>query len=499
MKPDVPAAPRPPQDGGRLVRNVLHLGSAQVASTLLGFALMAALGRFLGPADFGHFVTITMIWVFVYVVIDWGQATILIREASRGRENEPVFFGSALTLRILGTLCALVLAIVISRAFSFDSRIAWLVPLTVLIQVPWIIAHAHCYMFRARNRMDADAIVSVVGKGLTLAATLIVLTLGGGLAEVIWAQIVGTTGSLAISLRYARQIGISFASPSKAVCREFLINGVPLAVLSFTVCLQPLVEVLLLSHLTTPDVVGWYGAGRSINGLFLSPAMILIAASFPALSRAASELSEFRRILEQSGKVVLIAASLASASLYIFADFGVALIYGKGHFEQTSQILRVSAVFLPIWCAGYLFGAGVNAFGRAGVLAVVKVLSILVSALVSWFLVKQYQANFGNGAIALVITAGLAEVVMLIATLLLMPSGSVGRSTIFDFLRAYVTAATTVVVLWPLRDSPVWLVAPIFGLAFGVVAMGFGLILPAQVARVVDVVRTSCAPRTAKG
>ncbi len=498
MKPDVPEAPRLPQQGGALFRNIMHLGSAQVISTLLGFALTAALGRFLGPADFGLFVTITMIWVFSYVVIDWGQATLLIREASRGRENEPVFFGSALTLRMLGTLCAVLLATIIARAFGFDSRIAWLVPLAVIIQVPWILAHAYCYMFRSRNRMDADASVSVVGKGLTLAATLIVLNLGGGLAEVIWAQIVGTVGALAVSLFYARQIGIRFASPSMVVCREFLIKGVPLAVLSFTVCLQPLVEVLLLSRLTSPEVIGWYGAARNITGLFLSPAVIMVAASFPALSRAASDLNEFRRILEQSGKILFIAASFGAASLYIFADFGVALIYGKGHFGQTAQLLRVSAVFLPIWFAGYLFGAGVNAFGGAGRLAVVKVLSIFVSALVGWVLVKQYQTDFGNGAIALVITAGLAEVVMLITTLWLLPKGSFSRAAMLDLLRAYLTAATTVVALWSLRDSSVWLVAPVFGLVFFVVAMGFGLILPAQVTRVVSIVRASCAPRAAK-
>ena len=427
MTQETPHMLRRSRASGRMVRNVLHLGVAQVASTVLGFALTAALGRYLGPADFGLYVTISMIWVFVYVVVDWGQAIILIREVARGRADEPVFLGSSLVLRLLGTLCAFLMAAALSQIFGFDKRVALLAPLTVLIQVPWVIAQAYCYLFRARDRMDADAVVSVVGKGLTLAATLVVLRWGGGLAEVVWAQIVGAVAALAVGLGFARQMGIRTAMPAMTVCGEFFTQGVPLVVLSITVCLQPIIELLLLSHLTTPEVVGWYGAARNITGIFLSPAMILVAASFPAMSRAAADLSEFRRILEQSGKVLVIAAALASASLFVFSDFGVAVVYGKGQFDQTSQVLRVFAVFLPIWFAGFLFGAGVNAFGRAGRLAVAKVVSIVVSAPVGWVLVTHFQSASGNGAIAVMITSGLAEVGMLAASCMLMPSGSVSR------------------------------------------------------------------------
>jgi O-antigen/teichoic acid export membrane protein len=494
MTHDIAAVPGQPRHGGLLFRNVVHLGSAQVVSTLLGFALTAALGRFLGPADFGLFVTISMIWIFVYVAIDWGQATILIREVARGRQNEASFLASALFMRMLGTLVALSVTVLICRTFGFDSRIAWLAPLTVLIHLPWIIAQAYCYMFRARNRMDADATVSVATKGLILAATLIVLGLGGGLTEVVWAQVAGTVGSLVLSLAYAKQIRIRLAAPSKSICRELLIKGTPLAVLSCTVSLHPFIEVLLLSHLTTPEVVGWYGAARNINGLFMSPALILMAASFPALSRAAANLDEFRRILEQSGKVLLIAAAFASASLFFFADFGVTLIYGHSHFGPTSQLLRLGAVFLPIWFAGFLFGAGVNAFGRAGRLAVVKVLSILVTAVASWMLVQNYQTHYNNGALALVITSGLSEIAMLVTSILLMPSGSVSRTAIIDFFKAYGIAATTVIALWPFQHSPIWLIAPIFGLVFIAVAMGFRLILPTHVTHLLNAARASNAP-----
>jgi hypothetical protein len=56
-----------------------------------------------------------------------------------------------------------------------------------------------------------------------------------------------------------------------------------------------------------------------------------------------------------------------------------------------------------------------------------------------------------------------------------------------------------VAALWSLQDNSVWLVAPVFGFVFFVVAMGFGLILPAQVMRVLSILRASRAPRAAKG
>ena len=72
---------------GRIAHNVIFLGIGQIASTGLGFVLNAALGRSLGPSDFGVFYTVSTIYSFVGFAVDWGQNPYVIREIARGRSQ----------------------------------------------------------------------------------------------------------------------------------------------------------------------------------------------------------------------------------------------------------------------------------------------------------------------------------------------------------------------------------------------------------------------------
>ena len=57
-----------------------------------------------------------------------------------------------------------------------------------------------------------------------------------------------------------------------------------------------------------------------------------------------------------------------------------------------------------------------------------------------WLLIGYWQQRFGNGAIALVIIAGIAEIPAAIACLALLPKGAVGSAVTLDVVRACVAS-----------------------------------------------------------
>ena len=71
-----------PRRGG-LVRNVIHLGLGQVATTVLTILLSATLARTLGASEFGLLYLLTSVATFAYVVVDWGHGPYIIREAAK--------------------------------------------------------------------------------------------------------------------------------------------------------------------------------------------------------------------------------------------------------------------------------------------------------------------------------------------------------------------------------------------------------------------------------
>jgi len=482
-----------------LVRNVSYLGIGQVASTALGILLATVIGRALEPAQLGILYIVSGITGFVTIVIEWGQGTYLVRELARGRIDEPELIGSALLLRLATTVFSSAVAIVIALALGYNGQIAELTLLAMIVGVPYTLFGLFDCSFRGRDRMDIGALANIVGKAVTVAAIAVALRFGGGLAEVILMGGIGGISTLLVAGIAALRLNISVKAPVMKTLRELFWHGAPIAAFSLMIASQPFLEILLLSKLAGSAVVGWYGASRTIFGIVTSPALITVAATFPELSRKSLSLPDLRRMFDATGRVLFIAAAFASSALFLFADHIVAIIYGHGRFEQTAAILRVTAIFIPLLFFTYLLASAILAVGRNKVLAVINIVRLAVFVALSWLLIGYWQQQFGNGAIAVVITAGVVEMPMLIAYLILLPRGAVGSITMLNGFRACVASLCTVVPLSMLQPLGLLYLIPLFAVLFAVTAMVTRLVLPSDLRLAREIARSGLlAPQATK-
>jgi O-antigen/teichoic acid export membrane protein len=332
----------------------------------------------LEPAQLGILYIVTAITSFVTLIVDWGQATYLVREVARGRIDEPKLIGSALLVRLAILVFSSATSIAIALALGYNLDIVTLTLLAMMAAIPATMFAPFDYSFRGKDRMDLDVFATIVGKAVILVATAIALGAGGGLAEVILMQGVGSFTALVVAAIAARRLDIKVEAPVMEAVRELLTHGVPIGAFALVLASQPLVETLMLSAFTSPAVVGWYGAFRNILGIVISPATILSAATFPELSRASRSLADLRRMIDTTGRVLFIAAAFTSSALYLFADHMVAIIYGHGRFEQTASLLRVSAIFLPVLCFMLLLGSAMTAVGRNRTMVCISIVRIAV-------------------------------------------------------------------------------------------------------------------------
>jgi len=392
-----------------------------------------------------------------------------------------------------------VIAVVIARAVGYNNQIVALTLLAVVAWVPLSVYVPLSCSFRAKDRMDIDAFAGIVGKATTLAATFIALRLGAGLAELILMQGVGNLSILLVGTIAARRLDFAVKAPVIKTIRELLRHGAPIATFSLVIASQPFVEILMLSTFAGPAVVGWYAASRTIFGVVISPASIVVGAAFPELSRASRSLPDLRRMIDTSGRVLFISAALASSGLYLFADPVVAIIYGHGRFEETASILRVSAIFIPPLFFGFLFAIVMLSVGRNKEMAIISIVRIALCMVFSWLLIDYWQQRFGNGAIALVIIVGMAEIPALIACLALLPRGAVGSTTMLNLVRAYIASFCTVAPLTMLQPLGLLYLTPLFALLFILTALVTRLILPSDLRLAIEVVRSRVlAPQTTK-
>jgi len=465
-----------------LARNAFHLVLGQIATTGMAILLSAALGRGLGAADFGLYFLITTMASFSLVVVEWGQNLSLVREVARQPEKAGTLLSSAVELRTAGTVAAAGLTALAALIAGQSDRTSLFGALLVLAMLPFFLAQAFGCVFRGRERMDFDALLSVLNKSLVLVLTLAALHARLGLPGVIGALAVAGLGTLVAAALLAKRIHIVPRRGTWKAAREVLIGGTPIVAMTITVSAQGYIDALVLARMAPDTVVGWYGAAKNIIGTLIAPATILGAAAFPRMSRVAHEPLEFRRELHAALRPLLGLAALAAVGTFLFSDFAVKLIYGSKGFGPAGVTLKVFAPGLFLLFTDVLLGGAVASLGLARKLAVVKVLNVATSTVLDILLIPYFQTRYGNGGIGVVAAFALTEAMMFAAAAWLLPRGTLNLSVALDIGRALLAGAATLGIFWIL---PKWSDAvrlPLSIVVFAAMAGAVGLVRSSEIA-----------------
>ncbi len=189
-----------------MVRNVIHLGLGQVATTVLTILLNATLARTLSASDFGLLYLASSIATFAYVTIDWGHGPIIVREAAGTRRGRESCWGALWRPRTAFALVACVVAFAITWLLGYDTNTRILGSIMILVLLPQYLGLSFGWVFRGRERMDQDAILNVALKLATLIGSVACLALGGRLLAVTLTWALAGCSTLAIGLVIYRRM-----------------------------------------------------------------------------------------------------------------------------------------------------------------------------------------------------------------------------------------------------------------------------------------------------
>jgi O-antigen/teichoic acid export membrane protein len=459
---------------GSLARNFIHLGLGQVATTVLTILFSAALGRMLGDHDYGVMYLLTSIATFIFVVAEWSQGAILIRDAARDHEATGNLLGSALATRLVLALIGCVVAFIGMSVMGYEMHTRLMAGLLILCWIPQYLAYSVGWAFRSWERMDRDAILNVTIKLAMLLTTVTCLSLGGHLTVLMltW-SIAGCVGVVMALFMYKR-LHMPKIVATAATMRSLMRSGAPLVVMSLTIFLEPVINTNILFRLTGADVVGWYGAAWVIAGSLLAPATVLSSAMYPRLSMALGDKVEFKRTFDRSFRIILLLAVLGGVGTYLFANVPVKIIYGD-KFAAAGDNLRAFAPVLVLMYLDMFLGLATVAAGKTTRLAIAKVGAVALTTALAFWLIPYCHARFGNGGLGVMYAMALGEIVMLTANALLVPEVFDGR-TLGNLVRSLLAGAATVLLFELLPALNPFLGIPLCVIAFGVAALLTGAV-----------------------
>lgn len=479
----------PVQGSGRIARNAAHLVFGQIATTLLSIVLSAQLGRGLGATDYGLYFFLLSTAYLVHNVAEWGQTSVVIRDVARKPEWSRALLGASLLFRVGGSIPGAILAAMVAGLLGHDGRTQALIGLTVVAFIPNALTLAYGQVFRGHERMELDARATVLAKVLHLVLVIAVLQLGGGLVGVIVAFAIASLASLAYAAFKARGLGLGRPLLERAAVRHLFREGAPLVTLSVLQHVQPYVELLILATLCPGVVLGWYGAARTVSNTLVMPTSIMLTASMPTLSRAAAEPDQLRRAVTMTMRWVFAIGVLVAVGTVLFAGGAIRLIFGEQGFGPAATILQWMSIFLLLMFVNMLAGSVAIVTARAGALATIRVVVMVVTLAAAWWLVPLAQGRWENGALGSLAAATIGEAMMLAACALILPRGVLSRSLAIDLMRALAAGAFAVLIIRGLGIDSLWIGVPACTSGYAAAAVATGLVGRDEVAAIRSMLR----------
>lgn len=475
----------------RLVaKNTLWLAGGQIIGMPLGILTSALLARWLGAEDYGFFFLVTTMAGFAATFSEFGQGGAAQRAVARDRSAAGTLLTSALALRLGSFVVAHIVLAVAYWVLDYPSHVGIALAIVTGQTLLFQFGQTAALAARAYERSEFVARNTLILQFATLVAIVPALLLGGGLVGVMVAQLVAAAVASWIDWRLLARLGIQLRRARVATMRLLAREGVGFLVLGGVVVLQWNVNAVMLSKLAGAEVMGWYAAAQRLVGFLIFPCSAVIGSLYPTLCRLVAEDPEEAAATTRSALGVMSWVVLPVAlGCALFPDIGIQ-IFSRESFEPAEDNLRISALVIFFLYFVMVLATYVNALGLQRVWALLQLGSVAISSALNVLLIPMFQDSMGNGGLGVVTATVVSEGFLVFAALRLAPTRLLNASFFRSFGLALLAAACMAIVglvLRPLVTS--WVAAPIAVVVYVVCLRVTGVLNPATIAMVRDMVR----------
>jgi len=335
----------------RVAKNTGIIVVGDVIFRLISLVVTIYLARYLGTVGFGKYSFVFAYLAFFGVVTDLGLQPILVREMAREPSIAPGLIGNAYIIRLILTVIAVVLSVVVITLMSYPidtTTYVYIASLTVLF-----VSFSDFYrtIFEANLRMEYNMVAKLAFKGVSAALILLIIFMKGTLLHImialVFSEMVKTLLSYSFSRKFVRpRFEIDFG-----LWKYLFKEALPLALSSVIFIIYFRIDVVMLSIMIGDAEVGLYSAAQKLcEPLSLIPSALMVSL-FPIMS-ASFKTSEKRLVKSYrlAIKYILISTLPIAVGTTLLADKIIFLIYGVEFSGSATalQILIWGLVFLSI-------------------------------------------------------------------------------------------------------------------------------------------------------
>lgn len=410
-----------------VLRNATLLVVAQALVTPISILINAVAARSLGAASYGLYYQALTFSSFIFLFVEWGQASVLPAKVATDRAAAGELLGSGILFRVSAALVAS-LVVPMLCALAGYNRDFILVLALMMLWASFATVSAACQdAIRGFERTDFAA-ASYVGWQLLSAAVVVpVLLRGGGIHGLLIAQAVCAAACAVFVLKMLPRLHVPRLSVRRSTVLELARSGRTFVLFGLVLMLQPMVDAAMLSKFATPDAMGWYAVARKLVGVLTFPASALVVSLYPSLCRLRMQDTEsYANTAANALYVVALAVMPIALGCALFPGLGVA-IFGLRSYAPAEDDLRILASFILLVYFSMPIGSCLVSSGRQTAWTAVQFGCVVVSAVLDPPLITWFQLHYANGGLGVCIATVASEILMVAAGAWMLPAGILGR------------------------------------------------------------------------
>jgi PST family polysaccharide transporter len=345
------------RNAGRLAGNVGWLTGSRLFRAGLGVVVLGAIGRHLGPAQFGELNFAIALTSLFAAFATLGFEGIVIRDLVRKPERTNAILGTAFALRFAGGIAAVVLAGAAGALFGHAQSPV----LAVVVATAFLPGACDVIELWFQKNVDGRAIflvrtvAAIVSAGIRFA----MIWCDAPLIAFAWTQAIeAALGAVGLALAYhARGGGMLHWQAERTIAAGLLRDCWPLILSGLLTALYVRIEQLLVKLVLGDYALGIYYAAVRISETWLFVPAVIIATIYPALvaKRERGDPVGLQQRLQLMFDTLTGLGYALAISVTIAAPLLVPLIFGSAY-QAAVPVLIIQA-----WTAPFLFSGAARA------------------------------------------------------------------------------------------------------------------------------------------
>jgi O-antigen/teichoic acid export membrane protein len=433
-----------PEAGGRLGRNVTALAGGQLVTWTMTLAWTLVVPRLLGPAAIGLIVTAWSVTGILAIALGFGTRNYLVRAIVVDPKQAPPLVATATVLRIMLSPVFLVAVVVYAHFAHYGHEGTLVLYLAGGATILTLLAEPMQAAFQAIERMEYLAISDVINKSVQglLGIVLAIAGLGAVGFAGCWLVMSGVVLVLdALWLAPYVRLGLrTTVSRLISMARE----SVAYWAFGLFFMIYLWIDTAMLSLITNPTVVGWYGVPTKIFQTLMFVPVLFSTAWLPRL------VSVFERAPEELGRaartpieLTLLLGLPIGALMATAAEPLIHIVYGSRYAHAVPVMVILGLCVAPMYF-NIMLSQVLIAAKRQVVWTWLMAGATVINPAVNAVLIPLTQDRYGNGAIGAAISLLVTELLIVAAGLVLGGRGLMDRGG----LRRLVLTAFASAAMW---------------------------------------------------